>query len=136
MVVLNTSSEVSSRRIAGALVTDVVLVGAFVALGRRNHDEAVDASGVVGTAAPFLIALIIGWVGLRLWRNPSDPYAAVGLWAITLAAGMVLRRLVFDDGTATAFVIVAAVALATLLIGWRAAWTGWSQRRARVTAGS
>lgn len=136
MVTSTAPSEISSRRITAAFVTDVVLVGAFVALGRRNHDEAVDASGVAGTAAPFLIALIVGWMALRIWRDPSHPYRAVGLWAITLGVGMVLRRLVFDDGTATAFVIVAAVALAMLLIGWRALWTGWSQRRIRVTTGS
>jgi hypothetical protein len=119
-----------------AAIGDLVAVVAFVSLGRRNHAESVDASGVIGTAAPFLIALAAGWIALRLWRRPTDAQIAVALWAITLTVGMALRRFVFDDGTATAFVIVAAVALATLLIGWRAAWTGWSARRAAITPGS
>jgi hypothetical protein len=33
---------------------------------------------------------------------------------------MLLRNLVFDDGTAASFVIVASVFLGTFLVGWRA----------------
>jgi hypothetical protein len=119
-----------SRRIWGAAAADVVAVTAFITVGRRNHDESVDASGVVGTAAPFLLALAVGWLVLRLWRQPTSTEWALGLWAITLSLGMVLRKVVFDDGTATAFVIVAGVALFVLLVGWRSLFTWWSARRA------
>jgi hypothetical protein len=37
----------------------------------------------------------------------------------TIVLGMLLRNIVFDDGTATAFIIVATVFLGTLLNGWR-----------------
>ena len=43
----------------------------------------------------------------------------VGMWIATLGIGMVVRKFVFDDGTATAFVIVATVVLGSTLNGWR-----------------
>jgi len=118
------------QRVLAALAADALAIVAFVSVGRRNHDEAVDASGVVGTAAPFLLALVLGWLVLRLWRRPTATAWAVALWAITLSVGMALRKVVWDDGTATAFVIVAAVALFVLLVGWRSAFTWWRGRRA------
>jgi hypothetical protein len=45
----------------------------------------------------------------------------------------VLRKFVFDDGTATAFVIVATVFTGAVLNGWRLAVR---TRQARVTTGS
>lgn len=114
----------------GAVVADAVAIVAFVAVGRRNHDEAVDASGVVGTAAPFLLALVLGWLVLRLWQRPTSTEWALALWAMTLSGGMVLRKVVWSDGTATAFVIVAGVALFVLLVGWRSVFTWWRGRRA------
>jgi hypothetical protein len=33
---------------------------------------------------------------------------------------MVLRNLVFDNGTATSFVLVASIFLGTFIVGWRA----------------
>jgi hypothetical protein len=38
-----------------------------------------------------------------------------------LTVGMALRGLVFDRGTAPSFVVVAAIVLGVLLIGWRLA---------------
>lgn len=106
-----------------ALIADAVAIVAFIVVGRRNHHDAVDASGVVGTAAPFLLALGLGWLVLRLWRHPTSTTWALALWAITLTVGMVLRKVIWDDGTATAFVIVAGVATFVLLVGWRSVWT-------------
>jgi hypothetical protein len=51
----------------------------------------------------------------------------------TVALGMVLRKLVFDEGTATAFVIVATVFTGAVSNGWRLAVR---TRQARVTTGS
>jgi hypothetical protein len=118
-----------NTRVWGALAADVVAIVAFVAVGRRNHDETVDASGVTGTAAPFLVALAVGWLVLRLWRRPTSTEWALALWAITLTVGMGLRKVVWDDGTATAFVIVAGVAIFVLLVGWRSLYTWWRSRR-------
>lgn len=107
------------RRLPLALGLDTFSVVLFVAIGRREHEQDSAISGLIGTAAPFLIALAIGWLITRVWHRPTSWTTGVGVWATTIVAGMLLRRLVFDDGTATSFVIVAALFLALFLIGWR-----------------
>ena len=87
----------------------------FVAIGRRNHDEGTAISGVLSVAAPFLIALIASWVGLRTWNEPFTRRSWAATWAITVIIGLLLRRLVFDRGIATPFIIVATITLGVLL---------------------
>ena len=118
---------------AVALLVDALCVVVFVVLGRRNHDEGEAAAGVVRTAAPFLLALAGGWA-LGAWRRrpPTGLSFGLGVWACTLVLGMVLRRVVFDRGTATAFVIVATVFLGLSIVGWRLVATRvvpWGRRR-------
>jgi len=96
-------------------IVDVVAVVVFVAIGRRNHDEGTALSGVLGVAAPFLIALGISWIGLRTWNQPFTRRSWVATWIITVFVGLLLRRLVFDRGIATAFIIVATITLGVLL---------------------
>ena len=103
-----------------SLVTDVVSVVVFVAIGRRNHDESTGLDGIFSTAAPFLIALSVVWLVALVWRDPLSTRSGVIVWIGTVALGMVLRNLVFDDGTATAFVIVATVFLGVAVNSWRA----------------
>ncbi|MEY4173948.1 MAG: hypothetical protein RI900_1113, partial [Actinomycetota bacterium] len=51
-----------TRRIAGSFALDAVFVLLFVALGRSSHDEGGNAvTGTLSVAAPFLIALVVGW---------------------------------------------------------------------------
>jgi hypothetical protein len=107
------------RRVPLALGIDVFSVTLFVAVGRREHERDSAIAGLIDTAAPFLLALAFAWIVLRAWRRPTDWRTGVGVWAITVAAGMLLRNLVFDDGTATSFVIVATAFLALFLVGWR-----------------
>lgn len=109
-----------ARLVLWALVTDVVAVVAFVAIGRRNHDESTSVDGVFTTAAPFLIALVVTWLLTLTWRDPLSARSGVIVWIGTVALGMVLRNLVFDDGTATSFVIVATVFLGVAVNSWRA----------------
>jgi hypothetical protein len=117
------------RRRPLALGLDTFTVVLFVAIGRREHERDSAVAGLIGTAAPFLIALGVAWLVLRAWRRPTDWRTGVGIWAITLTVGMVLRKLVFDDGTAMSFVIVAAVFLAVFLIGWRVVFSFVERRR-------
>lgn len=107
------------RRVPLAIGIDVFSVTLFVAVGRREHERDSAIAGLIGTAAPFLLALALAWLVWRAWRRPTDWRTGVGIWAVTLIGGMLLRRLVFDDGTATSFVIVAATFLALFLVGWR-----------------
>ncbi len=108
------------RLVAVAAACDVVAVLLFVALGRRSHDEGGNVvAGVLSVAAPFLIALAVGWAAARAWRAPLALRTALVVWPVTIALGMVLRRFAFDRGTATSFIVVASVATGLLLLGWR-----------------
>ncbi len=109
-----------SRMILWSAVADAASIMIFVAIGRKNHDEGQAASGIFRVAAPFLLALLAGWVIARMWKEPLSQRSGVLISLTTIVLGMLLRNIVFDDGTATAFIIVATVFLGTLLNGWRA----------------
>jgi hypothetical protein len=68
---------------------------------------------------------------VRAWRRPTKVTTGVLIWPITVLVGMIVRNLVFDDGTATSFVIVATVFLGACLVGWRAALKAITARRLR-----
>jgi ABC-type sugar transport system permease subunit len=87
----------------------------FVAIGRRNHNEGTALFGILSVSAPFLIALGASWIGLRTWREPFNRAALIATWVITVFVGLLLRRLVFDRGIATSFIIVATITLGVLL---------------------
>ncbi len=107
------------RQLLLAATFDVVAVVAFVAIGRRTHDEGNAFSGLARVAAPFLIGLAVGWVVARAWKAPTTTTTGMVVWPVTVAVGMVLRRFLFDDGTALPFIIVASAFTGVLLVGWR-----------------
>ena len=114
-MVASITTRLSQRAVITTAIVDVVAVLVFVAIGRRNHDEGTALSGVLGVAAPFLIALGISWIGLRTWREPFNRASFIATWVITVFVGLLLRRVVFDRGIATAFIIVATITLGVLL---------------------
>jgi hypothetical protein len=104
------------------LALDVAGVLLFAALGRRSHAEGLAVLGVLRTAWPFLTGVVAGWLLARAWRAPDAPLASgVPVWLAALVMGMLLR-VATGAGTAPSFVVVAAVALAVLLLGWRLVW--------------
>lgn len=109
------------RRPAVAFTVDVVLVLVFAAIGRASHAETSPVLGAATTAWPFLVGTLVGWSVVRLRRKdwPIDVGPGITVWFLTVLFGMLLR-LATQQGTALAFVLVAAVTLAVLLIGWRA----------------
>lgn len=108
------------RRAARAALLDVAAVVVFVAIGRRSHDEAGNVVvGVLKVAAPFVIALAVGWLAARAWKRPQQLRTGVAIWIVTVALGMVLRHVVFDRGTAASFIVVATIVLGVFLLGWR-----------------
>ncbi len=113
-----------------AFVADAAFVFLFIFIGTRNHDTDTDTAGVFSTAAPFLIALIVGWGALRTWKAPHKVANGVGLWLITIVIGMLLRHFAFDKGTAGAFVVVATIFNAFTLVGWRFIAEQLSERKA------
>jgi hypothetical protein len=109
------------RRNVGWLGIDVVCVLLFCAVGRRSHDEGLNAAGVATTAWPFLSGTGVGWLASQAWRRPTAVVpTGVVVWLCTVAVGMLLRK-VTSAGVAASFVVVASSVTALLLLGWRAA---------------
>lgn len=118
----NGEMTASRRPAVLALALDVVLVVIFAAIGRATHDGDVlgpAGTGLAVTAWPFVVALLVGWLLARAWRRPTDVVrTGLPVWAVTIVLGMLLRAL-SGQGVAVAFVIVAMVTVALLLLGWR-----------------
>lgn len=114
-----------------AAIIDVAAIITFVVIGRKNHDEGSALSGIVKVAAPFLIALAVGWLAVRAWRSPMAVGTGITIWLVTIIGGLVLRKVVFDGGTAVPFIIVASLFTLATLVGWRFV-NEWRQSRGNV----
>lgn len=114
-----------------AALADAVLILIFVIIGRANHDDGLSIPGIVSTWWPFAAGAAVGWSLCYVWvqarstadtRHRFEPASPVPegvvIWVCTVAIGMVLRVL-FNQGIAVSFVIVAAVVLGVFLLGWR-----------------
>lgn len=102
-------------------VLDAVLIVVFSTFGRGAHSEGLGAAQVWGTAWPFLVGLVVGWLILLVARRaPGTVGSGVAVWISSLVVGMVIRGI--GDGRVPhwSFIIVAAVVTAVFLIGWRA----------------
>src|SRR3954467_10026088 len=109
------------RRALIALVADIVCVIVFATIGRRSHAEGLTVSGIAQTAWPFLAGTAVGWLLIGGWRRPFTVIpTGVTVWVCTVVGGMLLRKAT-SAGVSTSFVVVASVATAVLLLGWRAA---------------
>lgn len=113
-------SRERTRPVLTALATDVVCLIVFAAIGRRSHDEGLNLAGIAETAWPFVTGALAGWLLSLGWRRPySLAPTGVAVWVCTIVVGMLLRKLT-SAGVAPSFVVVASVATAVLLLGWRA----------------
>jgi drug/metabolite transporter (DMT)-like permease len=114
----------------GALAIDSAAVLVFVVAGRDSHDADAGVGSVLGVAAPFLIGLVVGWLvtpGAR--HGPLAMTTGAGVWIATVGVGLLLRRTLWDRGTALPFVIVTALVLGLLMHGWRGIWSLGTRRR-------
>lgn len=108
----------SRWRVLAAFAVDLAVVAVFVAIGRASHRE--DQSEFVWTLWPFAVGLIAGWAAARGWRTPfAITRTAVPAWLGTIVIGMLLRA-ASGQGVQPAFVVVASIVTAVLLLGWRA----------------
>jgi peptidoglycan/LPS O-acetylase OafA/YrhL len=122
-----------TRRLARAAVLDVLLVLAFVAVGRRQHGESEALAGTAGTAWPFLAGLAVGWLVVLAARlEPQSAAAGLALTVPTVVLGLLLRRFAAGEGTAAAFVVVATAFLTLVLLGRRVAVGAVARRLARA----
>lgn len=130
-VLMSTTPAIPAlRKSIYAFVADAAFIFLFIFIGTRNHDTDTDTAGVFSTAAPFLIALLVGWCALQVWKAPHKVANGVGLWLISIVIGMLLRHFAFDKGTAGAFVVVATIFNAFTLVGWRFIAEQLSERKA------
>ncbi len=114
-----------------ALVVDLLFVVVFTVIGHWTHAKNLEISGIIDTAWPFVVALVLAWVLNAVWVAPAAPLrTGVGLWATTVLLAMVLRA-VIGEGTAGTFIIVAASFNFVTLVGWRVV-TAASRSRTRV----
>lgn len=98
---------------------DVLVVLLFVVIGREDHGFVSDFGDYVRVASPFLIGLGLTNLAVRAWRQPMDWRTGMALALGTLLLGMLVRRFVFDSGTARAFIIVSAAFFIAGMVGWR-----------------
>ncbi len=66
------------KRLALSAIADVAVIVVFVAIGREEHNSGSSIVGLLETAAPFLIALAIGWLATRAWQNPTGVGRGLG----------------------------------------------------------
>lgn len=114
-------------------ILDGLAVVSFVLIGRENHDLASAWGETLRVAAPFLIALGLAVAATRVWRSPSRISTGLALAFVTAGVGLVLRSVVFSDGTATPFVIVTSAWLVATMVGWRMVAQIVERTRARRT---
>jgi len=118
-------------------VLDVLVVLVFVVVGREDHGFVSDPGDYLRVASPFLVGLGLSTVAMRAWRKPLDWRTGIALALGTLLLGMLVRRFVFDAGTARAFIIVSAAFFVAGMVGWRLIAAGvakvLSVRRAPTT---
>ena len=131
------------RNLAPAFTVDACLVLLFALIGRASHVENVTVLGVLSTAWPFLVGLVLGWGAARLLRQdwPREVVHAVPIWLVTVGAGLVLRVVSGGGGAPLSFAVVATAVLGAFLLGWRAlaatllfatdGLRAWSERQAR-----
>lgn len=118
---------------AVTIVIDAALVVVFCVLGGLSHSlgEPDAVARIVFSIWPFLAALIVVHaVALATNVDASRVVPGTLVWLVTFGGGMALRALT-GQGTAWAFVIVAAVTLAVFLIGWRLINVVVQRRRSR-----
>jgi peptidoglycan/LPS O-acetylase OafA/YrhL len=114
-----TTQTIRPTTVTLAAGADVLAVLVFSAVGRSSHAEGVTAFGVLTTAVPFLLGLLIGWLVGRAWRAPLRLPVGVAIWVGVVVVGLGVRT-AFTHRLPLTFVAVAAVSLAALLLGWRA----------------
>lgn len=108
-----------SSHLVLALIVDLVLVLAFIAVGHYQHYRDFDPSALTQTAWPFIASLVLAWLLIRVWDRPLSPFATgTGVWAVTVLVGLMLRA-ISGVSVAEAFLIVATGLNFVTLVGWR-----------------
>ena len=102
------------------MVADVVCVVVFCTIGRRSHAEGLTVAGIAETAWPFLAGH--RWRRLaagRGWRRPTAFVPTGGGRGCAPSWSECCCAEATSQGVAFSFIVVASLATAALLLGWR-----------------
>lgn len=102
-----------------AFAADAVAVVVFAAIGRSSHAEPGDVVGLLGTVAPFVVGLVASWATPVVRANPAGLRAGLVVAGGTAVIGLLVRA-AFTGRLPLSFAVVTVVALAVLVVGWRA----------------
>lgn len=117
-----------------AVVADIAVLVAFVAIGRRSHEAGSDLEGFFGNLGPFLVGLGVAAATTGVYRAPLAFRRAVPAWLLTVAVGVPLRLVVLDRSFSATFALVAALFIGACMLGWRATVIGVAHgKSARAT---
>ena len=108
------------RRVGYAAIADVLVLVAFVLIGRRSHGEDAGVDGFLRVLWPFAAGLVVGWSATFLFREPLAWRRVVPAWLVTVAAGMALRIVGQGRDFKAAFTIVTLLFVGFGMLGWRA----------------
>ncbi len=115
-------------RVAALAVGDLIAFLLFAIIGLTNHKEDVSLSSVAATAAPFIIAWFVispflgafGRQGSAATTRPVPLLRRTAVaWIVAWAVTLLLRRFAFGGDIPPAFIVVALLVNAVLLLGWR-----------------
>ncbi|XBH22355.1 DUF3054 domain-containing protein [Jonesiaceae bacterium BS-20] len=126
------------RKISLWALLDVAVVLVFASAGRSSHDATNNFAGILHTAWPFLIGLIVAWFITKQWKTTTagSPVAlqiwpaAIMMSLVTWAVGLAVRS--FSGSTnAGGFPLVSLGFLVLILVGWRIIWGSIARIRAK-----
>lgn len=98
---------------------DLTVVLSFVVIGRDAHGFAGDWGATLEVALPLLLALSVGIGIAMVLMDPTSWLGGLVIAVVTVVLGLALRKYVFDDGTATTFVLLTAGWMVAWMVGWR-----------------
>lgn len=112
------------------LAIDAVLITIFAIFGIASHDGQLSFTGIARVAIPFVIPYIVLASVIKPTRLIHNIFpVGIGLWVVTVILGVVLRAAIFNDTSATAFILVTTGVLAIFLLGRRIISTLVTKRR-------
>ncbi len=102
-----------------AIAVDMVVVFAFVVIGREDHGYVSGITDYARVSAPFVAALVLTSAAMRSWERPLSARVGALVGVGTVVIGMVLRKFVWGDGTAFPFVVITFVFIVVGFVAWR-----------------
>lgn len=132
--------ELSSQRLVGLIMGDLLVILSFVWIGRSSHSLALtDISASLLTALPFVLAwfVVMPWFGIyngevsrdgkRLIPRLIGGWLIAGFVALNLRALFLGRPLI--TGILPTFAVVSMVYIGLLVVVWRLVTLWWMHRR-------